>query len=207
MYGVEGSQKLIGRKYSDFDFMPVRPDDGYSIAMKTGTPPEVIISQIVRPDGSLAFIEIKPTVIVKDGQIVGTRGVVRDITERKEAAEEIKNSKDELSMLFRLSHSLAGADNLEDILDLINHHAVEGIHTTFARIALLEDKTYIMRARYPIRFLNHNLGIGDRNPVTFFPDSQHMLEQMSQLSYERLTWESVARKKKLSFWMLLKRCV
>ena len=176
MYGVEGSQKLIGRKYSDFDFMPVRPDDGYSIAMKTGIPPEVIISQIVRPDGSLAFIEIKPTAIVKGGQIVGTRGVVRNITERKEAAEEIKNSKDELSMLFRLSHSLAGADNLEDILDLINHHAVEGIHTTFAKIALLEDKTYIMRAAYPVRFLNHNLGIGDRNPVTFFPDSQHMLE-------------------------------
>ncbi len=155
MYGLKGSQKLIGRKFSDFDFvepdMPVSPDNGYSIAMKTGTTPEVIISQIVRPDGTRAFIEIKPAAIVKGGQMVGTRGVVRDITERKEAAEEIKNSKDELSMLFRLSHSLARADNLEDIFDLINHHAVEGIHTTFSRIALLEDENYIMRAAYPIR--------------------------------------------------------
>ncbi len=101
----------------------------------------------------------------------------RDITERKKAEEEIKISNGELSMLFELSHSLAEADNLEDILDLVNRNAVESIHTTFSRIALLEDGKFNMRAAYPIRVLDLDLGIGDRIPVTSLPYSQRVLEQ------------------------------
>ena len=101
----------------------------------------------------------------------------RDITDRKQAEEKIKINNDELSMLFKLSHSLAEADNLDDILGLVNRHAAESVHTTFARIALLEDGNYIMRAAYPIRFLDHDLRIGERNPVTSLPYSLRILEQ------------------------------
>lgn len=92
-----------------------------------------------------------------------------DITARKQAEEEIKISNDELSMLFELSHSLAEADNLDEILDLVNRHAVESIHTTFARIALVEDGNYNMRAVYPLRSVNHDFRIGDRIPVSTLP--------------------------------------
>ena len=80
-------------------------------------------------------------------------------------------------MLFELSHSLAEAGNLEDVLDLVNRHAVESIHTTFARIALLENEKFIMQAAYPTRPLDHNLRIGERNPITSLPYVQRVLEQ------------------------------
>jgi len=179
MYGVEDPQMLVGRKYSDFiaPDMPMDHGEAYDSAIQTGQTPEVINGQVVRPDGTRTFIEIKPTMIVKGGQIAGTRGVVRDITARKQAEEEIKISNDELSMLFELSHALAEADGLEEILDLVNRHAVESIHTTFARIALLEDENYIMRAVYPIRVLDHSLGIGERIPVAGLPSTHRVLEQ------------------------------
>ncbi len=101
----------------------------------------------------------------------------RDVTERKEAEEEIKTRNEELAMLFELSHSLAEADNLDAILDLVNRHAVESIRTTFSRIALLEDQNYVMRAAYPVRVLDLDLGIGDRNPVISLPYCQRVLEQ------------------------------
>ncbi len=101
----------------------------------------------------------------------------RNITARKQAEEELKTSNEELSMLFELSHSLAEADNLEQILDLVNRHAAESIHATFARIALLQDGKYVMRAAYPIRILDLDLGIGDRYPVASLPATQRILEQ------------------------------
>ena len=179
IYGVENPEKLIGRKYSDFVAadMPSGLDDAYNTSMQTGHNPEIINGQIVRADGTRAFVEFKPSMIVNDGKIVGTRGVVRDITERKQAEEEIKTSNDELSVLFELSHTMAKAENLEDILELVNRHAVESIHITFARIALLENGKFTWRAGYPIRTLGHDLGIGERNPVTSLPFSQRILEQ------------------------------
>jgi len=101
----------------------------------------------------------------------------RNITARKKAEEEIRTSNDELSMLFELSHSLAEADKLDDILDHVNRHAVESIHTTFARIALLEDEKFIFRAAYPVRVLDQDLGIGHQHPVTSLPYTQYVMEQ------------------------------
>ena len=100
-----------------------------------------------------------------------------NITARKQAEEKIIINNDELSMLFILSHSLAEADTLDDILNLVNQHAVESIHTTFARIALVEGENYIMRAAYPLRPVDHDLGVGERNPATSLPYSQRILEK------------------------------
>ena len=99
------------------------------------------------------------------------------VTERKQAEEKIKINNEELSMLFRLSHSLAKADNLDDILDLVNRHAVESIHTTFGRIALLGEEKFVIRAVYPTRILDHDLGLRDRIPVASLSYAQHILEK------------------------------
>jgi hemerythrin-like metal-binding protein/PAS domain S-box-containing protein len=131
-----------------------------------------------RKDGSLFPALVLDTLIKNsEGTVIGILGVSTDITERKQAEEKIINSNNELSMLFELSHSLAEADNLEDILSLVNRHAVESVHTTFARIALLEDNSYIVRAVYPLRPLDHDLRLGDRNPIVELPHTQGILEK------------------------------
>ncbi|MFH2039468.1 MAG: MASE1 domain-containing protein [Chloroflexota bacterium] len=105
MYGVENPQALIGRMFSDFiaPDMPAGLNAAYSKAMQIGHSPEVIEGQILRPDKSRIFIEIKPVMIVQEDQIVGSRGVVRDITERKQAEEALHLKIDELELFQNLT--------------------------------------------------------------------------------------------------------
>ncbi|CAG0947110.1 partial Sporulation kinase E, partial [Anaerolineae bacterium] len=102
MYGVESTKALVGQKFSDFlaPEMPAVLDEAYGSAMQTGNAPEIIKSQIMRLDGTRAFIEVKPTMIVKGGQIVGTRGVVRDVTERKRAEKSLSESEERFRSLY-----------------------------------------------------------------------------------------------------------
>ncbi|HCS41207.1 MAG TPA: hypothetical protein DIW44_16740 [Anaerolineaceae bacterium] len=123
-------------------------------------------------DGKVYAIFVTP---IPESDYVNLYG--RDVTERKQNEEEIINSNNELSMLFNLSQSLAEADNLDDILNLVNRHAVESVHTTFARIALLEGENFIMRAGYPLRPLEQDLRLGERNLAAALPYVQRILEQ------------------------------
>jgi PAS domain S-box-containing protein len=179
IHGFEHPEELVGRTFLDFiaPAMVGNITQSFIESLQGGTTSETIEAEIIRPNGTGAFIEIKPVPFVEDGKVTGVRGVVRDITARKQAEEEIKINNDELSMLFELSHSLAEADNLEDTLELVNRNAVESIHTTFARIALFEDGNYIIRAAYPIRAIGNDFGIGERYPVNSISSSPHILEQ------------------------------
>ena len=101
----------------------------------------------------------------------------RDITKRIRAEEKLQISNDELSMLFQLSHSLAEADNLGHIFDIVNIHAVESMHNTFARIALLENEHFVMKAGFPAREINKSFRLGESISVTKLPFSQRMLKE------------------------------
>ncbi len=147
-------------------------------------------------DGSWRLMEGVLTNLMDEPAVQSVVINYRDVTERKQAEEEIKTSNDELAMLFELSHSLAKTDNLDDLLGFVNRHAVESIHTTFARIALFEDKDCIMRAAYPIRPLDHDLGIGDRNPITSLPYSQRVLEQSEPMILQASNPEIGSEEKK-----------
>ena len=126
IYGVESPQALLGRKFLDF----IAPENTAKIGeqriqtMHTERAPEIINGQIVRPDGNRAFVEIKPTSIVEAGQITGSRGVVRDITQRKQAETEMRQRLRELELLYQsilafsqLASPKAIAEKIIDLLD------------------------------------------------------------------------------------------
>ena len=131
-----------------------------------------------RKDGTRFPAEVS-SVVLKDesGQAKTYINVNRDITERKRAEEEIRSHVDEISAQYELSRELALADDLDKVLRVINHRAVESIHTTFARVALLEGSNFVIRGVYPIRALDHDLGVGDRQPITAMPRCKRVLEQ------------------------------
>jgi len=130
-----------------------------------------------RRGGEVFPAEVNISKVTVRGKVIYT-AIVRDISERKEAEEKIINSNEELKMLFELSHSMAEADSLEEILQLVGRFAVKSVHTTFARIALLEDGKFTWRSAYPIRELPYDLGIGERNPASALPYSQRILQEM-----------------------------
>ena len=123
MYGVKSPKVLVGRKFSDFlaSDRPVGLGEAYSSSMQTGRTPEVIQGKILRPDGTRAYIEIKPAMIVKEGKIVGTRGVVRDITERM-------RTEAERQALLEIMQGVVITESLLDLLELIRKSLAKVIY-------------------------------------------------------------------------------
>jgi putative nucleotidyltransferase with HDIG domain len=104
-------------------------------------------------------------------------GTGRDITERKQREKEIRSRNDELTTLFQLSRLLSDANDLENVIELVNRQVVENVHTTFACIALLEEGDLVPWAVYPVRTLEHEICLGSRQPISSLPICQRILEK------------------------------
>jgi PAS domain S-box-containing protein len=57
-------------------------------------------AEVVRKDGSPAFVEVNASAIRKDGRIMGIQGIVRDITDRKRAEDALQESETFLQNAF-----------------------------------------------------------------------------------------------------------
>lgn len=93
--GFEHPNKVVGRRFLEF-VPPAKVNELsglYQVAMESGIETEVVSTEVVRQDGAQAFIEIKPQVIIDGDRIVGNRGIVRDITERKRTERRIIESE------------------------------------------------------------------------------------------------------------------
>ncbi len=71
-----------------------------------------------------------------------------------------QSRRGELSALYALSRDLAGALELDTVLQHIVRHSVETIRVTFAAIAVLEEDMFVIRAAYPMRPLDRDLEMG-----------------------------------------------
>jgi PAS domain S-box-containing protein len=129
-------------------------------------------------DGTLLNIDSWSSPILnQQEEVIGFLSLQRDITQRKQRDEEIRSRTDELMALYQLSRALGDANDLENVLELVNRHAVESVHATFACLALLEDGELVTRAVYPVRSLDHDFNVGGRRPIPALPCCQHVLEQ------------------------------
>ena len=102
--------------------------------------------------------------------------VARDITERKQAEEQIQMQVETLGALYDISRTLSESDDFNAILDLVTHRAVESAHVTFARVLLLEQDDLVVRAAFPVRVLDQDLQVGQREPLAAHPICQRVLE-------------------------------
>ena len=102
--GFERPAAIIGKRF--LEFLP--PDKGnvlteqYQTAMSSGISSALITTEVIKQDSTSAFIEINPATFIKDGQLVGNQGVVRDITERKQAEAKFEHlsTQDSLTGLY-----------------------------------------------------------------------------------------------------------
>jgi PAS domain S-box-containing protein len=99
IYGFESTEELVGRNFTEFvsPTMANNIFEEFERGVETGKTAEMINSQIIRHDGSSAFIEIKPTYIIDGSKVIGARGVIRDITDRKKAEEKIREQAELLN--------------------------------------------------------------------------------------------------------------
>jgi GAF domain-containing protein len=91
--------------------------------------------------------------------------------------EHEQQRRAELAALYALSRELADTTDFDAILDLVTRRTVETIHTTFARVVLVEGEELVVRAAYPARVLDHDLQVGHHEPITAHPVCQRVLQQ------------------------------
>jgi PAS domain S-box-containing protein len=94
IHGFSDPAELEGHAFAEY----LRPEmrDEFRTALRAsvegGAAPPQVTAPIVRPDGTEAVVEVRTTLAVEDGRVVGARGVMRDITERVRAEERSRLS-------------------------------------------------------------------------------------------------------------------
>jgi PAS domain S-box-containing protein/putative nucleotidyltransferase with HDIG domain len=168
MFGVT-SGGLIGRNITEFIPLDQRKQHTNQIEQRRSGVRGSYDLTIERPSGERRDIIVTATPWFDGaGNYAGAFGVFRDITERKRADQELATRAERLDALYGLSRNLANTDALEIILDDLVKCAVETTHVTFARLALAQNKHLVIRAAYPVRSLEIDLGIGQREPFEAF---------------------------------------
>ncbi len=98
IFGYEPDQPLDNKNVFDF----IIPGDRVRAAeiIRTvigGAPSKPHEYVAIRPDGSTFPVIIHSTVVIENGVVVGLRGVIIDISERKKAEDDIRESKQQLA--------------------------------------------------------------------------------------------------------------
>ena len=156
MLGFKSSASIIGRRFEEF----LPPEKGialteqYRTATSTGVNSALITTEVIKQDGTSAFIEINPATFIKDGRILGDQGVVRDITERKQAEAKFEHlsTQDSLTGLynraffdaemkrmergrqFPISIVRVDVDNLKNVNDGKGHQAEDKLLKRVAQV-------------------------------------------------------------------------
>ena len=97
MFGLESVDELVGK--TDYDFLPAEMACNYvaddQIVMRTGEPMLGQQESSQRSDGSLIWLSTtKVPLKGEDGEVMGMVGIGRDITQRKQADEELLAAKE-----------------------------------------------------------------------------------------------------------------
>lgn len=115
--GFEQPEEIIGKNFTDF----LSPENDnilitqFRETISTGKGLKLFTASVLRKDGSKVTIEINSTVLIKDNKLVGNQGVVRDITEHRNAEKEIQylNIHDSMTGLYNRTFFEAEMKRLE----------------------------------------------------------------------------------------------
>ena len=119
--GLESETELIGRNVLDFIDPAIHEEVKNSIqqAMETGEFPSRVEYPIIRNDGSRGFVEVRAVLIKEEGTVIGSRGLVTDITKRKEADKKLYASEKKYRDLYHNAPDLYDTSYCDgNILDI-----------------------------------------------------------------------------------------
>jgi PAS domain S-box-containing protein len=100
--------------------------------------------EIIRKDGRRVPAELSGANLLQQGRVVGRVGVLRDITERKRAAEEAERRRREAEVLAELARTLNASLDLDTVLQRVVEGARELCHSDVAMIALQDPTSEAM---------------------------------------------------------------
>jgi diguanylate cyclase (GGDEF)-like protein/PAS domain S-box-containing protein len=145
-YSEDELMGMNNRQYMD-DENARKVYQTFNAVYRTGKPAEIFDWEVIRKDGSRRFVEASVS-LMRDstGEPVGFRGVVRDVTERKQAEEKIRQRNRELAALNAITATMMqSALNLKEVLQLTADGVVQGLGCNTAFIFLLDEEEKIFK--------------------------------------------------------------
>jgi PAS domain S-box-containing protein len=107
---------LLGRPVYDFLEADSRPGAKYTLSRRVSKPGQSHDLRFRRRDGTQLWGLVSSSPILsKDGNLVGTVGMVTDITERKRAEGQLRRSADRLAMLHDIDQAIVAAQSPAEI--------------------------------------------------------------------------------------------
>ncbi|MCH7841402.1 MAG: GAF domain-containing protein [Chloroflexi bacterium] len=157
-YWSPGAEKMTG--YSAEEVLGTRVAENY----KGGYEEASSIMELLQRDGQVVNYEI--TLRKKDGgliecntsisflrddsgTVIGTSGIVKDLTEQKRAEEALRRSEERSEALYRVSNMLAGAHDTDEVLELIVNEAARLVGVDLAYLRLLDGDIMVPGAATP----------------------------------------------------------
>ncbi len=130
-------------------------------------------NSFVRKDGTVIDVLINAAPLRDtNGKVIGSIGVVMDITERKRKTEELRRKNAVLSALYNISLKIGEAPSLEDISDSIYKEFKKIFDFDWFYIALYDKKKRILK--YPIlvskgkRIENYSIKYDPKNSLVSY---------------------------------------
>jgi len=125
------SKEMIGKCFNDYLVESDKPGVSRRFAENMeGKDIGITDLEVMRKDGTHAFIEFSSAPIFKHGDIiVGMQGVVRDVTERKKVEGELRKTADDLTERVRELNSLYGLSSLLEQPDISLEMVFQAIPT------------------------------------------------------------------------------
>ena len=141
-----------------------------------------VIEPIIASTRRFVWISVSLGFLVLYGSLFtlvrnASRELIHRNEENKLLYEQEQTRRTELTALYELSRALADTHDFDSILALVTRHAVETVHVTFSRVALLEGNEFVIRAAYPVRILGYNLKVGEVDSLGSSQFYQHVLAQ------------------------------
>jgi PAS domain S-box-containing protein len=107
---------LLGRPVYDFIEADSHSGAKHALSRRGGRPGQSQDLRFRRRDGSQLWGLVSSSPILgKDGALVGTVGMVTDITERKRAEDQLRRTADRLAMLHDMDQAIVSAQSLAEI--------------------------------------------------------------------------------------------
>ncbi len=106
--------------------------------------------ELIRKDGKCVPVELSVANLVHHGRIAGRVAVVRDITERKCAAEEAERRQHEAEVLAEVARTLNASLDLDTVLLRVVEGAKELCHSDVALIALRDLGSDVVTFRHMV---------------------------------------------------------
>jgi PAS domain S-box-containing protein len=127
LFGFKSSDEIEGKNISEFIPPGAREEiiKRRKEGLKTGKIPKIWEFSLVWKDGSTKIFEVNPSPIFENGVIVGTRGVMRDITERKMMEDALRSSEQRLRLMFESVTDGVTVTDLSGIVTDVNEKVVD----------------------------------------------------------------------------------